>query len=256
MAQAAEAAGWEALFIWDHLAFVWGVASADPWVVLAAVAQATGRILLGTAVTPLARRRPAVVAAQVASLDRLSGGRAVLGVGLGGVAAEFSALGEPDDIRLRAAKTDEALRVITALWSGERVDHHGPHYRVEGLSFAPVPVQRPRVPIWVGGNSGAAHRRAARWDGWIIGGDNEHGQMTLPVKHLATAVNEVRRYRDNDGPFDIALTGASTGPDDPLFADYAQAGVTWWLEHLHERRALLGELTARINAGPPTVRAG
>ncbi|NUT35518.1 MAG: LLM class flavin-dependent oxidoreductase, partial [Hamadaea sp.] len=87
-AQAAEEAGWEALLLWDHLAFAWGVPAADPWIALAAAAQATSRIRLGTAVTPLARRRPAVVAAQVASQHRLSGGRAILGDGLGGVDAE------------------------------------------------------------------------------------------------------------------------------------------------------------------------
>src|SRR5262245_17495913 len=71
LARAAEAAGWEAVFVWDHLAFAWGVPSGDPWVLLAAVAQATTRVRLGTAVTPLPRRRPAVVANAVATLDRL-----------------------------------------------------------------------------------------------------------------------------------------------------------------------------------------
>lgn len=249
MARAAETAGWEALLVWDHLAFVWGVPSADPWVVLAAAAQATSRIRLGTAVTPLARRRPAVLAAQVATLDRLSDGRAVLGAGLGGVAAEFSAFGEDGDARIRAARTDEALEVITVLWSGEPVTHHGAHYRVDGVRLAPVPVQRPRVPVWIGGDSRAARRRAARWDGWIVGGDNEQGEMTVRPDDLAPAIAELRGNRAD--PFDIALTGVSSAPDDPVFGGYAEAGVTWWLEHLHGRRAPYTELMARVAAGPP-----
>src|SRR5919106_687642 len=87
-AQAAEANGWEAIFVWDHLAFTWGPPAADPWVTLSAIAQATERIKLGTAVTPVARRRPQVLANQVATLDVLSGGRVIFGDGLGGNSAE------------------------------------------------------------------------------------------------------------------------------------------------------------------------
>jgi alkanesulfonate monooxygenase SsuD/methylene tetrahydromethanopterin reductase-like flavin-dependent oxidoreductase (luciferase family) len=132
VAQAAEAAGWEALVIWDHLGYVWGVPSADPWVVLAAAAQATARLLLGTAVTPLPRRRPAVVAGAVTTLDRLSGGRVIFGAGLGGVAEEFTAFGERAAIGDRAAMLDEGLDVVTALWSGRPVRHAGRFYQVDG----------------------------------------------------------------------------------------------------------------------------
>lgn len=248
-AQAAEDAGWEALFLWDHLAFAWGVPAADPWISLAAVAQATSRIRLGTAITPLARRRPAVVAAQVASLDRLSGGRAILGVGLGGADVEFTAFGEAT--ARRGERTDEALQVVTGLWSGETLTHHGKHYRVDGVTFAPVPVQRPRVPVWIGGTSAAAHRRAARWDGWVVGCDNEQGEMTVSADEVAEAIADILAHRTVDDPFDVAITGVTAGPDDPVFAEYASAGVTWWLEHVYERRATLDELMARVQAGPP-----
>ena len=86
VAEAAEAAGWDGFFVWDHLAFVWGQPSADPWVTLAAVAAETASLTLGTAVTPLPRRRPQVVAQQASTLARLNGGRVVLDAGLGGVA--------------------------------------------------------------------------------------------------------------------------------------------------------------------------
>lgn len=185
-AQAAEAAGWEALLVWDHLAYAWGVPSADPWVVLAAAAQATTRLKLGTAVTPLPRR-PAVVAGTVATLDRLSGGRVIFGAGLGGVAVEFTTFGEPDGTSDRAAMLDEGLDVVTALWSGQLVRHAGRFYQVNGVTLAPLPMQRPRVPVWIGGTSAPARRRAARWDGWIINCDDEQGAMIVPPARHASA---------------------------------------------------------------------
>ena len=252
LARTAEAAGWEALLVWDHLAFAWGVPSADPWVVLAAVACATSTIRLGTAVTPLPRRRPAVLASTVATLDRLSGGRVILGAGLGGVPREFSAFGEPEDPRLRAGMLDESLEVIAALWSGEAVSHHGRHYVVDGVTLAPLPVQRPRVPVWVGGSSRGALRRAARWDGWVIGGDDESGEMVLPLDRAAANVADLRSRTENPA-FDLVLIGASAGPEDPVVRGYAEAGFTWWIEHIHERRGTFPQLLARVSAGPPAA---
>src|SRR5918998_4266113 len=95
VAKVAEEAGWEAFFVWDHMGFVWGSASSDPWINLSAVAVSTGRLRLGTAITPLARRRPQVVANALGSLDLLSGGRMIFGAGLGGGAGGVTAFGEP-----------------------------------------------------------------------------------------------------------------------------------------------------------------
>jgi probable F420-dependent oxidoreductase len=250
LAGAAEEAGWESLFVWDHLGFTWGVPSGDPWVTLAAVAQATSRLRIGTGVTPLARRRPQVVANAVACLDRLSGGRVVLGAGLGGVPVEFAAFGESGDPRLRAERLDEALELVAALWSGERVDHRGPHYTVTGVTLAPLPVQRPRVPIWIGGDSAPAKRRAVRWDGWILGGDRPDGTMMTSPDQIAAAI-------DGLGPrpnrFEIALSGVSASDDHALLQQYAEAGVTWWLESIHAQRGSTSEILDRIRAGPPML---
>src|ERR687884_800104 len=101
VAQQAETAGWEALLIWDHLGFVWGPPAADPWVTLAAVAASTERIRIGTGITPVARRRPHVLAHQVATLDVLSGGRVVFGAGVGGVPRGVDPFGDPADERGR-----------------------------------------------------------------------------------------------------------------------------------------------------------
>ena len=142
LAQTAESAGWAGLFVWDHLAFVWGVPSGDPWIILSAAAQATDAIKLGPLVTPLPLRRPQVVANAVASLDQLSNGRVVFGAGLGGVPAEITAFGEDADLPDRAQKLDEGLAVLDLLWSGEPTTFHGRFFDVDGVTLSPLPVQR------------------------------------------------------------------------------------------------------------------
>ena len=154
LARAAEEAGWEGFFVWDHLGFVWGSPSCDPWVVLSAAAVSTTRLKLGTAITPLARRRPHVVANALASLDLLSGGRVIFGAGLGGVAEEFTAFGEPGDAKERARMLDEGLTVLDGLWSGEPLTHHGQHYDVEKVSLAP-----PRCSVRASRSGSAARVR-------------------------------------------------------------------------------------------------
>ncbi|MGZ8610784.1 MAG: LLM class flavin-dependent oxidoreductase [Actinomycetota bacterium] len=144
-----EAMGWDGFFLWDHSRFMkeFPVPVFDPWVVLAAVAERTGRIRLGPLVTPLARRRPWKVARETVTLDHLSGGRLILGVGLGYPAdAEFELLGEDPDARVRAEKLDEGLEILTRLWSGEPVSFDGRHHHVRDTTFAPAPLQRPRIP--------------------------------------------------------------------------------------------------------------
>src|ERR671917_460744 len=168
----AEEAGWHGVFVWDNLRFQEPVVDvADPWITLAAMATATERIRLGPMVTPLARRRPVKVARETAALDRLSGGRLTLGVGLGSdeFAGEYSITGEELDDRRRAGMLDEALEILEAAWSGEPVRHRGEHYTVDAMRFLPRPVQRPGVPVWVAGFAGRAKpmRRAARHDGFF-----------------------------------------------------------------------------------------
>jgi probable F420-dependent oxidoreductase len=257
LARSAEAAGWEGLFLWDHVAGPWGEGgappTADPWVLLAAAACATGGLRLGTNVTPVARRRPHELAAQVATLDRLSEGRAVLGVGLGGVPAEFEAYGDPSDPGVRAERLDEGLDVVTALWSGDEVHHHGRHFQAEGVRHRLRPVQQPRVPIWVGGSSRAALRRAARWDGWTAGLIvDESGQVARPPEQVARDVATVRGERaEGAGDFDVAVSGYSDPADVELTGEFADAGVTWWLESLNGFRGSFDEMRARVEAGPP-----
>ena len=247
LAASAEAVGWEAVFVWDHLSFVWGPPAADPWVTLAAVAAATSGVRVGTAVTPVARRRPHVLAQQVATLDLLSGGRVVFGAGLGGSPSEFRRFGEPEDPRTRAAMLDEGLVVLRRLWTGEEVHHRGEHYVVDGVTLAPLPAQD-RVPIWIGGNRPASLRRAARWDGWVADSTGIGGRILSP-EELERSVETISAARADEGPFDVAvLMQSDQGAPDA----YEAAGATWWLEYLDDRRGPLDELTALVDAGPPT----
>jgi alkanesulfonate monooxygenase SsuD/methylene tetrahydromethanopterin reductase-like flavin-dependent oxidoreductase (luciferase family) len=185
-------------------------------VVLAAVAASSARLKIGTSVTPLPRRRPQVLAHTLATLDILSNGRVVFGAGLGGVPAEYAAFGEPDDPMRLAAMLDEGLEVLSRLWSGDRVLHHGPHYSAEGVTLAPLPIQRPRIPVWIGGESAPALRRAARWDGWIPGGVDEHGRITKTPEQLAAQVAIIRQQRTSAAPLEVAILCQSASTERAL----------------------------------------
>jgi alkanesulfonate monooxygenase SsuD/methylene tetrahydromethanopterin reductase-like flavin-dependent oxidoreductase (luciferase family) len=239
--EAAEAAGWDGVFIWDHLAFVWGAPAADPWITLAAIAATTSTVRIGTAVTAAARRRPQVLAHEVATLDRLSGGRVIFGAGLGGVESEFGKFGEPTDAKVRAETLDEALELLDGLWSGAEVTHAGAHFTVDGVTLLPGPVQQ-RVPIWIGGNRPPSLRRAARWDGWIADSADPTG-MTLTPDDVARSIEQIGRGHR----FDVAVLGQLDRADP---TDYARAGATWWLENLHDKRGSLDEVLHLVAAGP------
>jgi alkanesulfonate monooxygenase SsuD/methylene tetrahydromethanopterin reductase-like flavin-dependent oxidoreductase (luciferase family) len=118
----------------------------EPWIAMAAIASATERIRFGPMVTPLPRRRPWKLAREAASLDHLSNGRLILGVGIGDRREEFSRFGEEADPRVRAGMLDEGLEVLTGLWSGEPLSFHGEHYRIDDALLLPRPVQQPRRP--------------------------------------------------------------------------------------------------------------
>jgi len=248
LAELAEGAGWEALLIWDHLGFVWGPPAGDPWIILAAAAARTTRLVLGTNITPLPRRRPHALAHQVATLDALSGGRVVFGAGIGGVPKEFGAFGEEEDARVRAAMLDEGLELVSRLWAGQEVRHHGRYYTVDGVRLQPAP-SRGKIPIWIGGNSRAALRRAARFDGWAAD-TFELQEMTVSPAELAEKVAELPLLRAaSDAPFDVVVFGYSEPGDDSLPAAYESAGATWWLEYFHDVRGPLEATRQRIEAG-------
>ncbi|HEY2107421.1 MAG TPA: LLM class flavin-dependent oxidoreductase [Candidatus Binataceae bacterium] len=150
LAREAEDAGWDGCFVWDHIQAGWLDTVADPWVALTAITLATLRIRVGTLVTPLYRRHPWKLARETVTLDHLSQGRLILGVGLGSdLYGEISAFGGPLDDRVRARMLDEGLAVLTGLWSGEPFSFAGEYFQVNNTRFIPAPMQSPRIPIWV-----------------------------------------------------------------------------------------------------------
>jgi alkanesulfonate monooxygenase SsuD/methylene tetrahydromethanopterin reductase-like flavin-dependent oxidoreductase (luciferase family) len=247
MAKIAEASGWDAFLMWDHLGFVWDAPSCDPWVALTAVAGATSELLLGTAVTPVPRYRPQRLATTVSSLSHLTRAGLVLGVGIGGVPGEFAAFGEPSDPRERAERLDEGLKVISDLWSGREVNHRGRHYSVDGVSFSPTPPEH--IPIWVGGNSKPAVARASRWDGWFADSCDAI-EMTMEPDEFAAGVNRIRAQREAAIAFDFVLQGYSTSHDAGLIGGYERAGATWWMEAIHDIRGTHEEMVNRVRSGP------
>jgi alkanesulfonate monooxygenase SsuD/methylene tetrahydromethanopterin reductase-like flavin-dependent oxidoreductase (luciferase family) len=265
VASAAEAAGWDALFVWDHVVHDkrYERSFGDPWMLLTAAALATTLIKLGPMVTPVPRRRPQQVARQVSTLDNLSGGRVIFGAGLGGpIEDEYASFGEPTDQRVLAERLDEGLHLLDRYWSGEAVTHDGRHYRVDDVTLRPTPVQRPRVPVWIGGfwPHRRPMRRAAAWDGAIpLFLSATHGHPP-PAGEARDLVAYVHAHREDDPsrPFEIVLGGASppgAAAARDLLGPLVEAGATWW----DERRTMdhdvdrLEPVLRRIEVGPPAL---
>ncbi len=251
LAVTAERVGFDGFFLWDHIVIANGVDVADPWVVLGAMAQSTERITLGPMVTPIARRRPWMLARQATSVDHLSGGRLILGVGLGAPAAEeFGTFGEPESERTRAELLDEGLDVITGMWSGEAFSYSGRHFEVVETVFGPRPVRSGGIPIWVAGMwpNRPPFRRAARYDGVApIRAD----MAPMGPEELAEVVAYVEGHRAAlgvaDRPFDVAVGAA---PDPDTIATLGQAGATWVMIG-PEFGAGVADVKAMIEAGVP-----
>ena len=171
MVRAIDRAGIDACFVTDHPAPSrrWldhgGHATLDPFVVLSVAAAASERMRVHTHILVLAYRNPFVVAKAAASLDALSGGRLVMGIGTGYLRPEYAALGVP--FEERGALTDEALAILRQAWTGEPVAHQGRHFEARDVVVLPKPADPAGIPIWAGGNSERAIRRAVEHcEGW------------------------------------------------------------------------------------------
>lgn len=255
----ADQAGWDGVFVWDA---AYGV---DAWTLLAAMSQRTARVRLGTMLTPLPWRRPWKVASQAVTLDQLSGGRAILAVGLGAVDTALGKTGEQTDRRLRAELLDEGIDLIAGLWQG-RLRYAGRHYNIDlaardDLARVAMPVQQPRIPIWVVGAwpRPKSMRRVLRCDGLLPVCMDEHGfRPTEPddVRAMLAWLGERGGMRPG---FDVIMEG-ETPADEPskaaaLVTPREQAGCTWWLETRWgmplDSAERMQQVRDRLAAGPP-----
>jgi len=243
LATLAEDSGWDGIFLEDYIIYQGqvGTPTFDPWVTLAAMAVATTKIRLGTLVTPLPRRRPWKLAAEAIALDHLSNGRLILGVGAGDVNdPSFGSAGEPTDARTLAALLDEGIHLLAAFLAGESVTFAGEHFSVTDLKLTPASLQKPRIPIWIGGNwlVPAVRRRAVTWDGTCVyrgtpGGADEGPMTPDDVREICVAVEA---KRGSVAGCDICIGGGQRDPDWKKERDHiravAAAGATWWQDWL------------------------
>jgi probable F420-dependent oxidoreductase len=239
IAAAAEANGFESVWIPEHLVLPAVMPATypytesglppidpntpmyDPWVVLGSVANATSTIRLATNVFILPLRHPITTARSVVTLDRVSGGRVTLGIGVGWLDTEFAIMGE--DFTNRGKRTDEIIAILREVWDRESevIDHHGEFYDFEPFRFQPKPVQKPGIPIEVGGASSAALRRAGTiGDGWIEIGARERDVLAEKI----AVIERHRRDAGRDGtPFEITCGLGRTVED---VERSAEMGVT------------------------------
>jgi probable F420-dependent oxidoreductase len=251
MARCAETAGFDACFVTEHpfpsdrwLA-TGGHHALDPYVALSFAAAATTRLRIQTHVAVLAYRNPFLTAKAVATLDVLSGGRVILGVAAGYLKGEYEALGV--DFEERNELTDEAIDALRQAWSESGIDTKGRHFHAHGNTMLPRPLQQPHPPIWIGGNSRRAIRRAVeKAEGWIpfptvgIASDRIRTAAIESVEDLEERVAYARAHAQAVGraapldicfaPIGLALAGKNAAPPEQfaaLTARLARLGVSW-----------------------------
>jgi len=257
MGQSIEAAGWDGVFVAE---LVYGV---DAWVTLGALAATTKRIRLGTLLTPPSRRRPWTLASQLVSVDRLSGGRAVISVGLGALDTGFAAVGEATDRKERAELLDESLDLLNLFQAGGPFQHHGHHHQVEwGGQWALKPIQKPRVPVWSVGlwPNPRSMARPLRFDGILPATRDANGDhAALTADDVKALVEYVADHREATTPFDIVLEGVTPVGNPDAAAEVvrplADAGATWWIESMWQAPGGPEEVQARIADGPPPLNS-
>ena len=255
LAADAENTGWDGFFIWDHIHPGVDDNVSDPWVLLAVMAMATARIRLGPMVTPIPRRRPWKLARETVTLDHLSGGRLILGVGLGDDSmGEYSNFGESTDARIHGEMLDEGLNILKGLWSSRPFRFEGKHFRVAETVFNPAPLQTPRIPVWVAGRWPARKpfRRGAAWDGVVpVSRDGP-----LSPEECRKVAELVKSTRETDAPWHLAvirpLEANRREEMGEVAKSFADAGATWFQLSLSADQPL-EEARQQIRLGPPRL---
>jgi alkanesulfonate monooxygenase SsuD/methylene tetrahydromethanopterin reductase-like flavin-dependent oxidoreductase (luciferase family) len=253
----AEKAGWDGFFVPDA---PYGF---DPWVMLTAATMRTERIKLGTMLTPVSRRRPWKLASELMTLDLLSGGRVILGVGLGAVDTGFAEFGEETDRKVRAELVEETLDIVKKLFENKPFSYKGKHNQLKPMKFLPdLPKgYKPSVTIWMVGawKREKSMARAIQYDGLL---PNVIGDKGASGAYPPETVREMRAYIDQHRtlttPYDIVVESTTPGDDPKKAADkvrpFAEAGATWYLEAMWDvKNNSLAGLLKRIQQGPPRV---
>ncbi len=264
LARVAEDSGWDAVFLEDYIVHYLGKGKlpvCDPWIALTAIALATNRVRIGPTVTPLSRRRPLKVARETVTLDRLSGGRLILGVGVGDLNDDgFGKVGETTNSKQRNEMLNEALQVLTGLWSAKPFSFEGRFYKVRELTLLPAPLQKPRIPIWIGGQwpHGAPVRRAARWDGICTYKLNRDGGVEALAPHeIRELKRSIEQSRPQPAPFDLCVGGSSPEEDPTLvrrrIEAAAEAGANCWPMFMSREPDAVRRWISR---GPPELGRG
>ena len=270
IAVAADQSGWDGVFLWDHLALNddGSLEILDATVMLGAIAQATTTVGLGAMITPLARRRPWKLAKELATLNRLSGGRVTLGVGLGEPAHfEFSALGE--NPRQRASRLDEGLEVLRPLLKGARVSYTGRYYNLNKVQFAP-PASGPGkdLPVWVATclPATAGLTRAARYEGVFpikvpaslkegASSEIDWSQWWMTAAELGESLEVVKAHRGSLDGFDVVASGRVAHDDSDRsqshIDEFRAVGASWWFEWIDETPGTFEASLAAVRRGPP-----
>ena len=250
LAKLAEENGWEGIFLWDHIPADPSMAAYDPWLLLTLVASNSETLRVGTTVTPLARRRPQKIAKEIVTLDHISKGRVILGIGLG-VKEEYESYGESFKPREVAEKLDECVEILRLLWSGEPVDYQGKHYTITAQHL-PTPVQK-QVPIWVAGTwpNKAPFRRAAKHQG--VYPMRVGFEKLLTAEEYGDILGYIKKHRGDLENYDVVKgVYSDTDPEkNGWIKGYVDVGANWILECVDPWRGSLDDLFEIVKRGPP-----
>ena len=229
----AEELGYDSFLTTDHYMLPWGNETLETWVYLSHLAGKVSNIRLGTCVTPITFRPPSLLAKIISTLDLVSDGRVIVGVGLGWYQDEFYAYSSWDPNPVRFEKTREALELMVKLWSEDTVDFEGKYYRVKGAVLQPKPVQKPYPSLWFGGSGQKMLSLAAEMgNGWITMGPRWSPVYTT-VEEYRGCAEKIRKHRKSlgkNGEFTLACLIAPPESFEEFVSeieDYKKAGMDY-----------------------------
>lgn len=257
IASAIDELGYDAIATSEHLAMPYfevprlGPFWMDALSVMAFLAGSTQRVRIDTSVLVVPYHHPLSFAKALSTIDVLSGGRLDVSVGVGHAVREFEVLQVP--FAERGAITDEALEAMLELWRADKPTFHGRYFHIEGLAFEPKPVQQPRPPIYVGGNSRAALRRAARYDGW------QPNPTNFSVEEVPSLMDYIRAQPDFAGKektFQLCWVGTVPGLDRPVFSTQDNASRRAYRDRILEQLSRLQDLgVTAVSVPMPLTRS-